>query len=162
MGFLSNLFKKKDNICTDKNSKYYAYPNNLKEYCEYQDIYLKVWNLAGEYTEKINYYYSNYINTTKQDDFNNLFLYCQKYIELLPQLEEAKKEDSRINNTVYTNNYCVAYHKLAMAYERCGCYNSAINVCNDAIAQGYSDGTKGGFEARLSRIMKKQTELNNN
>ena len=154
MGFFSNLFRSLEN-----NSS--SHQADMKAWQEYQNKYLNVWNLIGEYTEKINYYYSNYINNNKQEDFNNLFLYCQKYIELLPQLEEAKKEDSRINNTVYTNNYCVAYHKLAMAYEKGCCYNSAINVCNDAIAKGYTDGTKGGFEARLARIMKKQAEINN-
>lgn len=160
MGFFSNLFRNNKKFCTDKNCQYYGYSNELKEFCEYQDKYLTVWNLAGEYTEKINYHYSNYINSNKKEDFNSLFLYCQKYIELLPQLEAAKKEDSRVNTTVYTNNYCVAYHKLAMAYEKGGCYNSAINVCNEALARGYSDGTKGGFEARLARIIKKQAEIN--
>lgn len=158
MGLFTDLFKK--NKCTDKNNKYYGYSNDLKEYCEYRDKYLHVWNLSSEYTEKINHYYYNYINTSSSKDFNSLLLYCQKYIELLPQLEEAKKEDSRINNATYDKPYCVAYHKLAMAYEKGECYNSAINVCNDAIAQGYSDGTKGGFESRLKRLRKKQAEIN--
>lgn len=164
MGILSGLFsrKKKQNNCTDRNSQYYGYPNDLKEYCEYQDKYGPLWNLLGNYTEKINYYYSDYINTNKHEDFNNLLSYCLKYIELLPQLEEAKKEDSRINGTVYKNPYyCIAYHKLAMAYEKAECYNSAINVCNEAIAQGYTDGTKGGFEARLKRLKKKQDKAMN-
>lgn len=161
MGILSNLFKKdKDDICTDKNSQYYGYPNDLKEFCEYNDKYQHVWDLVIKYTEKINYYYSNYINTNKKEDFDNLFIYCKKYIDLLPQLEEAKREDTRINKIDYpTNPYCIAYHKLAMAYEKSKCYNSAINICNDAISQGYSDGTKGGFEARIRRIKKKQAQI---
>ena len=160
MGILNNLFKKNKNVCTDRSSQYYGYSNELKDFCEYTDKYSNIWNLSAKYTENINYYYSNYLNTNKQEDFNKLFLCCQKYIELLPQLEEARKEDSRVNNTIYKDKpYCIAYHKLAIVYEKSGCYNSAINVCKDAIAQGYSDGTKGGFEARLKRIIKKQTEI---
>lgn len=119
MGFLSNLFNQNKNICTDKSSSYYNYSNDLKEYCECRDKYQHIWNLAGEYTEKINKYYSNFINTNNKEDFYKLFEYCNKYIELLPKLEEANKEDSRINNYEYNEHpYCVAYHKLIMAYEK--------------------------------------------
>jgi len=164
MGMLDKLFKSKNiDICKSENSPYYNYSDNLREYyeyCEFRDKYGPVFNLAGEYHEKINYYYSNFINTKKQDDFNQLFKYCQLFIELLPQLEEANKEDCRINNLKYPErSYCVAYHKLAMAYEKNGCYNSAINVCKEAIANNYTDGTKGGFEARLQRIVKKQNSI---
>ena len=161
MGILQNLFSKnkKQDICTDKNSKYYGYSNDLKEYCEYQDKYGSLWNLFGEYKEKINNYYYNYINSKRHSDFNNLLLYCQKYNELLPKIKEAKKEDTRINGTVYKEDtYSLVHHRLAMAYEKAECYNSAINICNEAIAQGYTDGTKGGFEARLERLKKKQYE----
>ena len=162
MGIFDKFFKKNtNNICKDKNSPYYNYPNELKVYCEYQDKYGSLWNLIGEYTEKINYYYSNYINTNNKEDFNNLYIYCNRYIKLLPQLEEAKKEDTKINGTLYKiPYYCIAYHKLAMAYEKAQCYNSAINVCKEAIEQGYTDGTKGGFEARLTRLLKKQSKIN--
>ena len=71
-----------------------------------------------------------------------------------------KKEDTKINGTIYKKPYyCVAYHKLAMAYEKAQCYNSAINVCEEAIEKGYTDGTKGGFETRLNRLKKKQSEI---
>lgn len=163
MSILSNLFLKKDNkINYNKADKYHGYSDDLREYCKYQDKYGPLWNLLGTYTEKINYYYSNYINTNKHEDFDNLLSYCLKYIELLPQLEEAKKEDSRINGTVYKKDtYSLVHHRLAMAYEKAECYNSAINICNEAIAQGYTDGTKGGFEARLERLKKKQDKAKN-
>ena len=158
MRILSGLFsrKKKQNICTDRNSQYYGYPNDLKEYCEYQDKYGPLWNLFGEYKEKINHYYYNYINSKNHNDFNNLLLYCQKYNELLPKIEEAKKNDTKINGTVYKEDtYSLVHHRLATAYEKAECYNSAINICNEAISRGYTDGTKGGFEARLERLKKK-------
>lgn len=161
MGILSSLFNKSknQNICTDKNSKYYGYTNELKEYCEYRDKYGPLWNLYGQYKEKINYYYYNYINTKNHNDFNSLLIYCQKYNDLLPQIEKAKEEDTKINETIYKKDtYSIVHHRLAMAYEKAECYNSAINICNEAIAHGYTDGTKGGFEARLERLKKKQIE----
>lgn len=162
MGILSKFFNKNNQICKDKNSKYYNYDIETMKYAQYQEKYGELWNLIGEYTQKINYYYSNYINTNKKEDFNSLFLYCSKYINLLPQLEEAKREDTEITGTVYKSPYyCVAYHKLAIAYEKAECYNSATNICEEAIKGGYTDGTKGGFEARLIRIKNKQDEINN-
>lgn len=152
MGLLNFLVKKS----SKQEDIYKGYSKELREYSEYQDKYGEVWNLCGEYTEKINHYYSSYINSNSKDDFNNLLHYCQKYIELLPKLEEAKQEDIKINKTNYPQKtYCIAYHKLAMAYEKAGCYNSAINVCKEAIEKGYSDGTKGDFLSRIQRIKEK-------
>lgn len=45
--------------------------------------------------------------------------------------------------------------------KKTGCYNSAINVCNEAISKGYSDGTKGDFESRIQKLKEKQNKLNN-
>ena len=161
MGIFSRLFNKNnENICKDKTSKYYNYDIETMKYAQYQEKYGELWNLIGEYTQKINTYYSDYINTNSKEAFNNLFVYCNRYFDLIPKFEEARKEDTRINGTIYKNPYyCVAYHKLAMAYEKAECYNSAINVCEEAIDKGYTDGTKGGFEARLNRLKKKQSEI---
>lgn len=149
-----NLFQKKE-----KEDEYSRYPTDLKNYCEYRDKYQELYLTIGNYTEIINNLYSDYINYKNQNTFNELLTYCTKYIELLPELEKAKKEDTKINGTQYTSNYCLPYHKLAMAYEKAGCYNSAINVCNEAIKRGYSDGTKGGFKERINRLKKKQEKL---
>lgn len=162
MGLLNKLFKKNRNdICTDKNNPYYAYPNELKNFCEYRDKYQDTWNLYGKYTELINHYYYEFINTHNQNDFNKLLIYCQEYSNLLPKIAEAKKEDAKINGTVYKEDtYSLVHHRLSMAYEKAQCYNSAINVCKEAIELGYTDGTKGGFKARINRIKKKQDEIN--
>lgn len=157
---LSDIFKwLKPNKHNKKkeNDPYYNYPDDLRAFCEYRDKYGPIWNLEGEYKEQINNYYSKYINTKETKYFIELYSYCMKYIELLPKYEEAKKEDTRINGITYKpSSYCIAYHKLAMAYEKAGHYDSAINVCKEAISKGYTDGTKGGFEARIDRIKKKQ------
>ena len=154
MGFFKNIFKTRKTKDT-----YEGYSTELKNFCEYRDKYQNVWNLYAEYKEKINYYYYNYINTKNHSDFNSLLIYCQKYNDILPKIEAAKKEDTRVNGTIYEKDtYSIVHHRLAMAYEKAECYNSAINICNEAIAKGYTDGTKGGFEARLERLKKKQFE----
>lgn len=161
MGLLNKIFRKNNSICTDKSSPYYNYPNELKQFCEYNDKYQNTWNLYGEYKELINHYYYEFINSNNKNDFNKLLIYCQKYMDLLPKIEEAKIEDTKINGTIYKHDsYSIVHHRLAMAYEKAQCYNSAINVCNEAIEKGYTDGTRGGFEARLNRIQKKQNEIN--
>ena len=152
MGLLKFLVKN-DNKQKDRHK---GYSNELREYCEYQDKYGDIWNLYGKYEEKINYCYYEFINTNNKDYFNKLFSYCKECIELLPQLEKAKQEDSKINGTIYPKNpYCVAYEKLAKAYEKVGCYNSALNVCIEAMEKGYTDKTKSGFEGRIKRLEEK-------
>jgi tetratricopeptide (TPR) repeat protein len=47
------------------------------------------------------------------------------------------------------------YKRLCLMYERSGHYKDAIKFCEDAIKKGLSDGTKGGFEGRLRRILKR-------
>jgi hypothetical protein len=148
MGLLSYFFgsKKPTNSSIKKTN----------EYVNYRDKFQNIWNLSGEYTEKINTYYSDFINYKKQEDFNNLLLVCEKYIEILPLLQEAQKEDSRINKTVYPKKmYSLPHHKLAMAYEKAECYNSAIKVCQEAISKGYTDNTKGDFKGRIEKLKKK-------
>lgn len=145
-------------IDLDKNDPYDGYPDDLRKSCEYDDKYQYIWDNASKYIEKINYFYSKYTNYNKEEDFNNLLIYCNKHIELLPKLEEAKNEDYKINGTIYSSKYCIAYHKLAMAYEKKGCYSDAISICNEAISKGYSDGTKGDFEARIKKLKNKLKE----
>ena len=157
MGFLSNLSKK--DYCTDKNSKYYGYSNDLRQFCEHRDNYQNYWNLAGEYTQKINNYYSEFINNNLSEyNFNLLLEYCNKYIEIVPILKKAQIEENKINNTDYkTISYCIGYHKLALAYEKLNNYSEAIKICKKAIDEGfYDDKTKGGFKGRIKRLDKKQ------
>ncbi len=155
----SSTFKIAGNSINE--NKYAGYAEETKKYCEYQDKYGTIWNLYGKYEEEINHYYYEFINTNNKDYFNKLFASCQKCIELLPQLEEAKKQDIKTNGTVYTKKpYCVAYEKLAKAYEKVGCYNSAINICTEAISKGYSDGTKSSFEGRIKRLETKLKQTN--
>lgn len=48
------------------------------------------------------------------------------------------------------------YYRLAVVYEKAEKYKLAAQTCVDAIKAGYSDdGTKGGMESRLARMVKK-------
>lgn len=49
-----------------------------------------------------------------------------------------------------------AFKQLAVIYEKSGQVQAAVALCKEAIALGYTrDGTKGGMEARLAKLMKK-------
>jgi hypothetical protein len=49
-----------------------------------------------------------------------------------------------------------AFKLLAMILEEEGDREGAIAVCRSAIAEGVEDGTKGGFQGRIDRILKKE------
>lgn len=159
LGDLFSWFKPKKNENKVIINSYEDYPEESRAFYEYKQKYDPIWNLEYEYREQINNYYSKYINTKETKDFIELYSYCMKYIESLPKFKEAREAESKvIEEPTKPNTYCIAYHKLAMAYEKAEHYESAINVCKDAISKGYTDGTKGGFEARIDRIKKKQTK----
>ena len=67
-------------------------------------------------------------------------------------LEYYKKKMAHM----YTLPRYPSFKTLAIIYEREGDYESAINICKDAIAAGFEDdGTKGGMIARLQKLIEK-------
>ena len=48
-----------------------------------------------------------------------------------------------------------SFKRLAIIYEKQGKYDAALDVCEQALQRGLEDGTKGGFEGRKQRILKK-------
>lgn len=168
MKFLSKLFKNnkqmqfEENICTDKNSPYYNYPNDLKAWCENRDKYAITWQNFAKYKENINHYYSDFINNgLKQKDLQQLENYCNKYLELVPDLIKSLKEEKQINKDdkmiINANQYYeFVYKKLALAYEKQGDYQKAIEICQKSIDSGFvNDGTKSGFNGRIEKLKKK-------
>lgn len=147
------LHKKKD--------LYQNYSKDLKEWCENRDNYLSYWNKSGEYIEKINEYYSLFINNNFDEKYFKLLQeYCYKYIELQPILNKAILEENRINKT---NNpvpkQCIGYKKLIQAYEKLKDYTNAIKLCEEALSKGYTDdNTKGGYAKRLENLKIKTKE----
>ena len=47
------------------------------------------------------------------------------------------------------------FQRLVIAYEKKERYQDAIDVCNKALEYNLSDGTKGGYEGRKSKLEKK-------
>ncbi len=160
-----NLKSKKSNskinetkYCTDKDSKYYGYPNELKNMCEHEEKYKDYWDKYQDYTEKINSLYSLFMNSNFNTKyFEDLKTYCEKIINIEPIINKSIEEENKINNSNKSlHSYCIGYHKLAMAYEKLGRYDIAIEICKYAIESGFpDDNTKGGFEGRIRRLEKK-------
>lgn len=158
---LLNIMKNlKSNNNKDKNNhknQYNNYPKNLKRWCEFRDKAQPIWNLSFKYDSEIKENYTLFINNNLEKQyFNKLFINCNKYIELLPRLRQLQEEENKINNTDYSSKYCIAYHKLALAYEKLGEYENAIKICEEAIENGFEDDkTKSGFKGRIEKIKKK-------
>ena len=47
-----------------------------------------------------------------------------------------------------------SFKRLAIIYEKQERYEEALDVCDQALEIGTTDGTKGGFEGRKERIRK--------
>lgn len=101
------------------------------------------------YNSLIELYYKQ--RDDRDDAIENCIKYCKEDIDRIGEfLDEwgdgpGNPEAPRIP----------AFRRLAIIYERRGEYQEAIAVCERALDFGLSDGTKGGFEGRLERIMKK-------
>ena len=53
---------------------------------------------------------------------------------------------------------CPSLSQLAIIYEKMGEYEKAIEISNIAASLNQTDGTKGGFEGRISKLQKKIDE----
>lgn len=101
------------------------------------------------YNSLIDLYYKQ--RDERDDAIENCITYCKEDIERIDEFLRAwgagpgNPKPPRIP----------AFKRLAIIYEQRGEYQQAIEVCERAIDLGLSDGTKGGFEGRLERIMKK-------
>ena len=52
--------------------------------------------------------------------------------------------------------YSFVYKKLALAYEKQGNYQKAIDICQKSISNGVTDdGTKSGFSGRIEKLQNK-------
>ena len=162
MGLFSFLFKKTADDDTSKNKQYKEYPDDLKAWSENRDKYADIWKKYNEYHEKIDNYYSNFINNgLNQSDLTELENYGNKYLEIIPSIVQSLKSEKEINKDTNMNineqiYYSYVYKKLALAYEKQGNYQKAIDVCRTSINKGIvDDGTKNGFPGRMEKLKKK-------
>jgi len=94
--------------------------------------------------ELIDLYYKQ--REDRLDAIEKCKIYCQQDIELYPSL----KEKSEI-----TYDSVESFKRLAIIFEREEKYKEAIKVSELAILYGLKDGTKGGYEGRIDKLMKK-------
>jgi len=98
----------------------------------------------------------------QRDDPEHLQLcifHCIADIEMYP---EFKKEYSKIHPNYATddgfNIRIPAFQRLAIIYEKQGEFQKAIEVCKLALSYGLDDGTKGGFEGRIAKLVTKMNK----
>lgn len=162
MGFLSNLFKK--DYCTDKNSKYYGYPNDLKEWDELNEKYEKVIIMHYKLLEKIrmNYTIVNNLGDVFSPQMEAVIQDCKRDIAIAQEFynyckEEAKHDKEPIENHIPEYE---SFKRLAIIYEKRKEYEKALEVCQKAIDIGfYKDGTPGQIPGRMARLYKKINKL---
>lgn len=110
------------------------------------------------YTEmqKIEKNYSLFINNNLEEKYFNVILNCYnniiEKIETYRNLQMMNNKLTGNNELSHKNN---AYICMAKAYEKIRNYQKAIEVCYQAIKDGFpDDGTKNGFEGRIKKLQK--------
>lgn len=91
------------------------------------------------YTTLIDVYYKQ--RDDREDAIEKCVKYCKMDIEIADDFGEVPRIPS--------------FKRLAIIYEKEGRYEETLDICNQAIEIGTTDGTKGGFEGRKERIQKK-------
>lgn len=162
MGFFSNLFKK--DYCTDKESEYYGYPNDLMEWDMLQKKYEKVINMHYKLLEKIrmNYTIVNNLGDVFSPQMDGVIQDCQRDIAIAQEFYDYCKAEAE-HYKEPLENYIPTYEsfkRLAIIYEKRKEYQKALDVCQKAIDIGfYKDGTPGQMPGRMARLYKKLNNL---
>ncbi|WP_049904096.1 tetratricopeptide repeat protein, partial [Halococcus agarilyticus] len=81
----------------------------------------------------------------REDAIEECIEYCKKDIEIAQDFIDEFGEVPVIPS----------FKRLAIIYEKQKRYKDAIDVCNQALDLGATDGTKGGFEGRKERLRNK-------
>lgn len=166
MGLFSFLFKTStnENICTDKNSEYYEYPENFKKSLELDDKYDKVLNMHFKLLEKIKMNYTVVMNLG--DEFSpqmeSVIEDCKRDISIAKEVYNYYMEKAKLDNQPledYIPNY-ESFKRLAIIYEKRKEYQKALDVCQKSIDIGfYKDGTDGQIPGRMARLYKKLNKI---
>ncbi|WP_433628382.1 tetratricopeptide repeat protein [Halomicrococcus sp. NG-SE-24] len=96
------------------------------------------------YNELVDVYYKQ--RDDREDALEKCIKYCKKDIEIASDFVNEFGEVPRIPS----------FKRLAIIYEKQSRYKDALEVCDQALEIGTTDGTKGGFEDRKERIRKKR------
>lgn len=92
-----------------------------------------------------------YRQRSDSDSRRDFYEYAGRHIEEINTIIEAmEKEGKERPDRVET------FKMIAITMEEDECYNEAIEVSKKALSLGFKDGTRTGFEGRISRLEKKR------
>ncbi|EMA53765.1 tetratricopeptide repeat protein [Halococcus thailandensis] len=98
------------------------------------------------YTTLIDLYYK------QRDDWENAIEncieYCRKDIAIADEFVDEFGDVPRIPS----------FKRLAIIYQKQGNHEAALDICDQALEIGTTDGTKGGFEGRKDRLRMKMRD----
>ena len=77
-------------------------------------------------------------------------VYCKKDIEFFDYYTRAFTKKWGENPLIET------VKRLTIIYEKTGKYDEAIKYCQFALDNGLKDGTKGGYQGRMEKLLKKK------
>ena len=131
-----------------------------KLYDEYRPIIEKHLELS----QQINIKYSIAIN--QPTIFNKYTEECEQLcledIALNDKMKELEIKEANLTNTKVFNSMYESFVILSKIHEKKGNIDGAIFLCIQSIRAGFLlDGTKGGMQGRLSRLIKKFNKENN-
>lgn len=101
------------------------------------------------YNSLIDLYYKQ--RDERNDAINNCIAYCKEDIEMIDEFIGAWKREHNTENLPKIPSF----KRLTIIYKKQGNYQDALSVCDQALAHGLDDGTKGGFEGRKERLQEK-------
>lgn len=98
------------------------------------------------YTTLIDLYYKQRDNW--ENAIENCIEYCRKDIAIADEFVGEFGDVPRIPS----------FKRLAIIYQKQGNHEAALDICDQALEIGTTDGTKGGFEGRKDRLRKKMSD----
>lgn len=101
------------------------------------------------YNSLIELYYKQ--RDEHDDAIKNCITYCKRDIETIDEFITEWKQEHNTDDLPRIPSF----KRLAIIYEKQENYQEALAVCDQALAYGLDDGTKGGFEGRKERLQKK-------
>ena len=184
MGIISFL-KRLDSIATSetfskKNYNDYNFYNNSSESKEEntlenrQNMYDELYKLEQQYSEilqkhyelseKIGFQYTIAINQNNiiNKETEKCIDLCNDDIALASTLSNYYKQEATIRHQEINMAIYSSFKTLAMIYEKKEDYLSSIFTCIQSIKLGFlRDGTTGGMQGRLAKLIKKYNSKHN-
>lgn len=131
--------------------------NSIEKTKLYQTIsiqYREFYNKYYESMQKAKEYYSMFINNNLENKYYEKILencnYVLSNVEQFRNLEMMNNKLTGEKDLIKSND---AYVILSKAYEKMNEYDKALEVCEEAIKNGFTnDGTKAGYAGRAEKI----------